>query len=409
MDSSSEFRVADDQILGLLAVGDGIIDQSQLDRLIERQAILYAQGQDLPFVELLRREHTIDEPAIQGLEERGTRLGGYQLICKLGKGGMGSVYRAVRLRDDEQVAVKLLARKRSSDKKFLKRFIQEARMLARIQHPHVVRSLEFDKDRGYYFLAMEFVPGETLVDRIEREQTLPERDVLEIGRAIALGLAAAWKQGLVHRDIKPENILLGKNGLVKISDFGLAKDRTGGLKTTVGITFGTPHYMSPEQVQGDADLDTRCDLYALGATMYHALGGRFPYDGESDVEIMVKHLEEKPVPLREINPEISLPAATLIASLMERERDDRPSAPDEVVAEIDQILDGTWSPRKRAPLTRRIMKSTHDAGRDLSGRIRHVSGRVAESPRARTIIYGAAFLAVLAFAVHLVAYYWLRQ
>ncbi len=396
MSSDSNPEIANDQLIGKLAVAQRFITPRQLETLLARQEELRLEGSEISFSELLIEEELLDEAQLKELLGHDRVVGGYRLLHRLGKGGMGAVYKAVRLKDNRTAAVKLMTFKRSRDKKFVARFIEESRMLSKMKHPNVVMALEFGKDDGFHFFAMEFVEGETLIDRIEREGELTEMEMLRIGSAIAEGLQAACEVNVIHRDIKPENILLRPDGGVKVSDFGLAKDRTGGLKTTEGITFGTPHYMSPEQVRGSQDLDTRSDIYSLGATLYHAVTGKFPFDGENDMEIMVKHLDDKPVPLRKVAPHVSRATAQLIGSMMSLKREDRPSTPGGVAISMRQIMDG-----KGPNVLQSVGRTVGQTTRRVRSGLQKMPASI-EQPGTRRLITIIAWLTAAIFVVNLI-------
>jgi serine/threonine-protein kinase len=346
-------------------------------------------------------------------------LGGFDLICKIGQGGMGSVFKARQVSLDRIVALKILPPSIAQNNPvFIERFIREARTSAKLNHPNVVQGIEVGQDEAtkLYYFAMEYVDGPTAKVLIKQQQRLPEVRSLEIAYGVAQALVCAQRAGIVHRDIKPDNILLTSKGDVKLADLGLARGNfdasldtqdTGSAKsnrastthvdlTQSGSTIGTPSYMAPEQVRGEIDrLDVRTDLYALGATLYYMLTGMPPYVARTAAAIMNMHLNE-PVPdVRVVNPDVSEGAAALIARLMQKDPKDRYQTAEELVTDLQALLRGE-------PLTSPTTKRT-SAPMDGAA----ASGRTStERPGRRTITFAvAAFVAICAIVALLL---WIR-
>jgi eukaryotic-like serine/threonine-protein kinase len=263
-------------------------------------------------------------------------VGGYLLEDRIGRGAMGSIHRARHPRFPGHVfAVKLMARAGSDGLR--ERFKLELKALERVTaHPNVVRVLSGGEEGEQLYYVMELVDGRTLEDAIRERGPLPEREALEIGRAVAQALEAIHSAGLVHRDVKPLNILIAQDGTVKLTDLGLARE-VGGAADAPGAVFGSPHTISPEQVQGE-QVDIRADLYGLGATLFQALTGKPPYEGTEPVSVMTRHVTE-PVPdPRSPRPEVSEGASRLVMWLMAKRREDRPASPTQVVDGIRLLL-----------------------------------------------------------------------
>jgi serine/threonine-protein kinase len=225
-------------------------------------------------------------------------IGGFRLLQKIGQGGMGAVYKALQIQMRRHVAIKILPRKSAVDRLFVEQFYREARAAAALNHPNVVLPIDVGEARGFHYLAMEFVDGESLGAWMEREGRLRWREAVEIAIQVAKGLTHAHENRIIHRDIKPDNILLDRpSRLAKIADLGLAKRAGARPEHTIsrGHPVGTAYYVSPEQARGQADLDGRADLYSLGATLWHMLVGVPPFDGPNIAVIMTKHITE-PMP-----------------------------------------------------------------------------------------------------------------
>ncbi|HTU92477.1 MAG TPA: protein kinase, partial [Gemmataceae bacterium] len=283
----------------------------------------------------------------QAADELG-RLGPYRVLKVLGAGGMGVVFRAEDPSLQRMVALKAMLPGLAENDGLRQRFLREARLAASLKHDHVVTIHQVGEDRGAPFLAMEFLEGESLEDRLKREGKLPLAEVLRIGREIADGLQAAHERSLIHRDIKPGNIWLeklpGERGVstsryrVKILDFGLARSSSDDIHLTQsGAIVGTPAYMSPEQARGEK-VDSRCDLYSLGCVLYRLCTGELPFKGDSAMSMLLALAIEQPKSPREVNPDVPPPLADLILRLLAKDPAQRPASA-AIVAEDLQALE----------------------------------------------------------------------
>src|SRR5262249_38205512 len=218
-------------------------------------------------------------------------LGDYRLLEVLGQGGMSVVYKARHRVTEQDVAIKVLPPDLAAYDDVRARFVEEARTLAKLEHPNIVHLYNFAETEGRLHLVMQYAPGKTFESVIAERGRLEWPEALRVILGVLDALAYAHARGVVHRDIKPSNILVRADGSVKVMDFGIAKITNSTRLTATGQTMGTVRYMSPEQVRGK-ELDGRSDLYSLGVTLYEALTGATPFDGESHFEIMQKHLVE---------------------------------------------------------------------------------------------------------------------
>lgn len=255
----------------------------------------------------------------------GTKVGEYQILDRIGEGGMGTVYSAVHPIIGKKVAIKVLAARLAKNKNAIRRFVLEARAVNDIQHPGLVDIFSFGRlTDGRHYYVMEFLEGRNLGDVLCERVSLPISEALPIFLEVGRALVAVHSKGIVHRDLKPENILLlstvqpgGQK--VKLVDFGLAKLvegvpahlSAGGPRTAAGVNVGTPHYMSPEQCRGQK-VDARSDLYALGVLLYETLTGRLPFDGPTPVDIWQAHVEKAPRPPMDLAPTAVSPAVNAI-------------------------------------------------------------------------------------------------
>ncbi|MFO0844998.1 MAG: serine/threonine-protein kinase [Gemmataceae bacterium] len=230
-------------------------------------------------------------------------VGPYELLEKLGEGGMGAVHKARKLGSRELVAVKLLSPDKTSNAIVLKRFEQEFRAALRLDHPHVVRVLDFGASEKFHYLVMELVEGTSLGARIAKKGRLKEAEAVEIILQVATGLQQIHEADLVHRDVKPDNIMLAAGGVAKLSDLGLVKVLDDGVDLTRPNTgLGTPNFMAPEQFSDARHADARCDLYSLAATLYHAVTGEVPFRASSPVGVFRKKQAGQLTPVRSLVP-----------------------------------------------------------------------------------------------------------
>ena len=249
----------------------------------------------------------------------GSVIGDFIILHELGRGGMGVVYLAHQISLDRPAALKILAENYANNADFVVGFIKEARAAAKLNHPNIVQAYAVGDDDGIFYFAMEHVDGETMKNILKRENKLSVDRAIDITRQIAEALDYAWQEEkLVHRDIKPDNIMLTSSGRAKLADLGLAKVGNENSQAEGDEVMGTPQYISPEQLTGDK-LDNRTDIYCLGATFYHFLTGRFPYEGASALEIARQHLEGTLVPPNQVDPGIPEAVSKVVEKMMAKD------------------------------------------------------------------------------------------
>jgi len=274
---------------------------------------------------------------ISGDNNEPQRIGNFVVLCKLGEGGMGAVYKAHDPDLDRIVALKLLPPHLAANPDFITRFHREAATAAKFTHHNLVQVHSAGEAAGTHFIAMEFVEGQSLKHHIEDCQRLDCHEALAIIIHAAEGLSYAWnKAKLIHRDIKPDNILLSTAGEVKVADLGLAKtiESISTDFTSTGTVMGSPHYISPEQARGDKEIDFHTDIYSLGATLYHMLAGRTPYQADTPMALMYKHVHEPPPDLGAVRPDCPARVAELVKKMMAKDRAKRPASYEELIAEL---------------------------------------------------------------------------
>lgn len=233
----------------------------------------------------------------------GNSIGPYEIINVIGEGGMGIVYKGVHRTLDQEVAIKALSASLSVNTEMRDRFLQEARIQAKLTHPNIVNLLNFIEDADSFYLIMGFIEGETLEALIKRVGLIPPERAVDISVQVLGALQFAHDKGVIHRDIKPSNIMISTSGLVKIMDFGIARIMGSKRQTATGVRPGTLWYMSPEQVKGQ-EIDARSDIYSFGVTLYQVVTGKVPFDADSDYGIMRAHVELEPISPREAYPHI---------------------------------------------------------------------------------------------------------
>ncbi len=248
--------------------------------------------------------------------------GRYRLEEIIGEGGMAVVWRARDLLLDREVAVKVLRDQYAADPEFLERFHTEARLAAALNDPGVVAVYDVGEDGGRHYLVMEMVPGRDLKHLIREMAPLPCERAVAIASALAGSVAAAHRLGLVHRDIKPQNVLMSPDGRMKVTDFGIARSVTAARMTEPGLVMGTVHYVSPEQVAGEAATPAS-DVYSLGVVLYEMLTGQVPFEAESSVGVAMRILREEPAPVQTLNPRVPLALAAIVSRAMARRPEDR--------------------------------------------------------------------------------------
>src|SRR3954447_21172921 len=281
-------------------------------------------------------------------ERKSSQIPGYQLISKLGKGAMATVYKAKQLSLDRIVAVKVLPKKMSENPEFVDRFYKEGKAAARLAHNNIVQAIDVGSTPdGFHYFAMEYVEGLTLYDIMQpapvgEGRTFSEAEALDITIQMADALAHAHQRNLIHRDVKPKNILLTREGVAKLTDLGLARatDDKEAAESEAGKAYGTPYYISPEQIRGDVDIDFRADIYSLGATMYHLVTGKPPFDGETPSAVMHKHLKQPLIPADHVNTELSAGIGEVIDVAMAKKREERYQSTEDMLEDLHAVARG---------------------------------------------------------------------
>lgn len=263
--------------------------------------------------------------------------GRYEILEEIGSGGMAVVYKARCQLLNRFVAVKVLRPDLQNDEEFVRRFNVEAQAAASLTHPNIVSIYDVGNEDGLHYIVMEYIEGKTLKEYIEMKHVLPWREATDYAIQIAKGLEQAHKNSIIHRDIKPHNIIMTADGVMKVTDFGIARANVQSTVTCEDSAIGSVHYISPEQARGGYT-DERSDIYSLGVVLYEMITGKVPFDSERPVTVAIMHLQEKPVMPREYNLSIPLPLERIVLKAMSKEVSMRYKNISEMIAELQAVL-----------------------------------------------------------------------
>jgi beta-lactam-binding protein with PASTA domain/predicted Ser/Thr protein kinase len=264
--------------------------------------------------------------------------GRYRIVRKLGAGGMADVYLAEDQELGRRVAIKILNDRHAADDSFIERFRREAKNAAGLSHPNIVSIYDRGEAEGTYYIAMEFLDGRSLKELIVSRGPAPIKTAVEYARQILAAIGSAHRHGIIHRDIKPHNVLVGPEGRLKVTDFGIARSGASQM-TEVGSIIGTAQYLSPEQARG-APVDQTSDLYSVGVVLYELLTGQVPFTGDTPLEIAMKHLSEPPRPPSELRPEVPHDLDLVVLRALAKDPSDRYGSAEEMDADLDRVLQG---------------------------------------------------------------------
>ena len=259
----------------------------------------------------------------------------YEILEKIGTGGMSDVYKAKCHKLNRFVAVKVLKQEFSENENFVSKFRTEAQAAAGLAHPNIVNVYDVGEENGIYYIVMELVEGITLKKYIEKKARLSYKEAVSIAIQVSMGIEAAHNNHIIHRDIKPQNIIISKDGKVKVTDFGIAKAATS--NTITSNVMGSVHYTSPEQARGGYS-DEKSDIYSLGITMFEMLTGRVPFNGDTTVAIAIKHIQEEMPSPREFVPEIPIAVEQIVLKCCQKSPDRRYQKISDVIADLKQSL-----------------------------------------------------------------------
>ena len=388
-----------DTLLGRLVVEQGLATTDEVEGC--QQARVNADpeaGQSL--ADMLINHGFVTESQMTRVRQeveasRGTQqIPGYKLLGRIGAGAMATVYKAKQLSLDRVVAIKVLPQKFMADPQFVERFYAEGRAAAKLNHPNIVQAIDVGQAGDHHYFVMEFVEGHTVYDRLSKKGPYEEAQALQIIIATADALQHAHAQGFMHRDVKPKNIMITHEGITKLADMGLARDisDTQAAKAEAGKAYGTPYYIAPEQIRGDVDIDFRADIYGLGATFYHMVTGKVPFEGPNPSAVMHKHLKEALVPPDHLNDQLSAGVSEIIEVMMAKDRDERYDNTADLITDLRSVAEGS------APLqARKKFDLSQLVGIESSAQT-----QVVETPKSPSIVESPIFwIAMGSIAVNL--------
>ncbi len=375
-----ETKAADEQFMQKV-LRDELMTREDLDQCLSTQTELQQQGKTLPLRDiavekgLLQPDQVPTEPAPQ--EPSVTqRIGDFELVEKIGQGGMGSVYKARQISMDRPVALKLLPENLARDPQFVSRFYREARASARLDHPNVIRGIAVGEVEGSHYFAMEYVQGKSLSQILKEQPQLPMDKVLDIMLQVTRALGHAHARDIIHRDLKPGNILITDDGVAKLADLGLAKrlDSAVSALTQSGSGMGTPYYMPPEQARDAKRADKASDVYALGATFYHIATGQVPFSGDTPAHVLMAHLKETAAPAHKVRQEIPERLSLVIGKMMAKDPLNRFPDAGAVLEALEKVTLPKAKPAKAPPAETPKPKAAPEVWyfkkRDAQGRLK---------------------------------------
>ena len=332
-----------ESVLGRLVVERGLATPDEVEKAIER----YRRDGDAnqrSLADFLIGQGIVTQRQVERIrpeaEDRTKRqIPGFQLLEKLGAGAMATVYKARQLSLDRMVAIKILPKKHTNNQQFIDRFYAEGKAAAKLNHPNIVGALDVGQVGDTHYFVMEYVEGKTVFDDITQRGGYPEEEAIRFGIQVARALEHAHAAGFIHRDVKPKNIMITPDGTAKLADMGLARavsDREA-AEAEAGKAFGTPYYISPEQIRGEVNVDFRADIYSLGATLYHMVAGQVPFDGANPSAVMHKHLKQALTPPDHINPRLSSGISEVIEVCMAKDREQRYASTSDLLQDLEAI------------------------------------------------------------------------
>ncbi|HUU85830.1 MAG TPA: serine/threonine-protein kinase [Phycisphaerae bacterium] len=343
--------VEEDSHLGRRLVEHKLATANEVALCVARQKELEEQGQKISLADVLveagyltksqlvRLRRSMDDDSMYRPAQQ---IPGFQILGKLGQGAMATVFKAKQISLDRPVAIKVLPKRLSDNQEFVDRFYREGRAAARLNHPNIVQAIDVGEAGGYHYFVMEYIDGNTVFDQVSSGEPYAELDALRIILQVAYALEHAHARGFIHRDVKPKNIMITKESDVKLADMGLARDIRDyeTASAEAGRAYGTPYYISPEQIRGEINIDFRADIYSLGATFYHMVTGKVPFEGATPSAVMHKHLKEVLIPPDHVNTQLSAGIGEIIELMMAKKRDDRYPSTKELIADLEAVAAG---------------------------------------------------------------------
>jgi len=338
-----------DTLVGRLVIEQVLATDNEVSHC--RQVAKEGSGGDVnqrSLAQMLVDERVVTERQIARLrqiieaEQSNQKIPGYRILGKLGAGAMATVFKARQLSLDRTVAIKILPKKFTHNPQFIERFYAEGRAAAQLNHPNIVQAFDVGKAGEYHYFVMEYVEGRTVYDDIVKHKRYSENEAIELISQIAEALLHAHEKGLIHRDVKPKNIMINKEGVAKLADMGLARAITDkeAAEAEAGKAFGTPYYISPEQIRGEVNIGPEADIYSLGATLYHMVTGNVPFEGKNPSAVMHKHLKAELIPPDHVNPKLSAGISQIIEMMMAKKPSKRYASCKDLLVDLRAVREG---------------------------------------------------------------------
>ncbi|MCC6321256.1 MAG: serine/threonine protein kinase [Phycisphaerales bacterium] len=367
-----------DTIIGKIVVDQGLATPEEVQQCLEMARASSQDGNSKSLPILLVENDYITKRQLERIkaeaeaQRQGQQIPGYKILGELGKGAMATVFKAKQLSLDRLVAIKVLPRKFMTNPQFVERFYAEGRAAAALNHPNIVQAYDVGQAGDYHYFVMEYVEGRTVYDDIVRHKRYNETEAIDVVIQTAEALLHAHQKGLIHRDVKPKNIMINKEGVAKLADMGLARAMSDkeAAEAEAGKAFGTPYYISPEQIRGEINIGPPSDIYSLGATLYHMLTGAVPFDGKNPSAVMHKHLKGELAPPDRVNPRLSAGISEIIEMMMSKSPRDRYQTCADLLVDLRAVRAG-----KAPPIAHKDI-----SGVDLAGLAQAEAAAAAASP-----------------------------
>lgn len=365
--------IADETTLQRILVERKLCTTDEIELVRSEQKDLSDKGQPIALMDLLVQRGYVTRSQIARLNRSmdedsmyrpAQQIPGYQILGKIGQGAMAVVFKAKQLSLDRIVAIKVLPKRLSENPEFVERFYREGKAAAKLNHPNIVGAYDVGEAGGYHYFVMEYIDGQTVYDMVSENKATDERAGISIVLQVARALEHAHARGLIHRDVKPKNIMITKAGVVKLADMGLARELDDYETATAeaGRAYGTPYYISPEQIRGEINIDFRADIYALGATFYHMVTGRVPFDGPTPSAVMHKHLKEPLIPPDHVNTRLSSGVGEIIEVMMAKNADNRYPSMAELIADLEAVSAGEPPFQARKKYDHKLLQQLASSG-----------------------------------------------
>ena len=337
-----------DSLMGRMAVTEKLCTPDEVKECIDQVKERAQKELPLSLAEALVDKGYVTNSQLDRLQNKvqearpSHRIPGYQMLEKLGAGAMAVVFKAKQVSLDRLVAIKVLPKRLSENPEYVERFYKEGKAAAMLNHNNIVQAIDVGQANGLHYFVMEFVKGKTVYDDICNGKPYSEAEALNIITQIGEALEHAHERGLIHRDVKPKNIMITEDGIAKLADMGLAREATdtAAAEMEAGRAYGTPYYISPEQIRGERNIDFRADIYSLGATLYHMVTGKVPFEAPTPSAVMHKHLKEPLVPPDHINSSLSVGLAEVVEVMMAKNRDERYSSMKLLLEDLQAVRAG---------------------------------------------------------------------